>query len=120
MDRRILKILEVLEAEWNRPLSVRRLAIGVSLSPRRLRQLFGKEVGISITQYIRQKRLRTAAELLINTHMRISEICYRVGYDNPRSFARLFKHFCGDTPSDYRLNKANESENNNSMSWPLI
>ena len=41
-------------------------------------------------------------ELLKNSDYKIIEICSMVGYDNPRSFSKAFKHYAGMTPKEYR------------------
>lgn len=52
--------------------------------------------------YIKAQRLKMSSQLLISTDLSISEICYKVGLDDPSHFTKLFKSKFGLTPSDYR------------------
>jgi AraC-like DNA-binding protein len=55
------------------------------------------------SQWIRQKRLEKAQELLLNTTMTITDICYTLGFENIAHFSRLFKSQFGYPPSGFRL-----------------
>ena len=46
--------------------------------------------------------MQKVKELLQTTDCKIVEICSEVGYDNPRSFSKAFKHHTGMTPKEYR------------------
>lgn len=62
-------------------------------------RLFGKEVGISIPEYIMQERLKIAREMILNTEMSVSEIAANVGYTNFSYFSKLFKEMFGISPT---------------------
>ena len=74
----------------------------VALSENYLSRLFHKETGMSISDYILQKRLNMAKKLLIQTNMSISGIGETVGYETTAYFIRLFKRELGITPKEYR------------------
>jgi len=52
--------------------------------------------------YIQEVRLREAMALFQSTELNISEVVYKVGYNDPRYFSSRFKKFVGSTPSDYQ------------------
>jgi len=56
------------------------------------------------SQWIRQKRLEKAQELLQSTTMTITDICYTLGFENIAHFSRLFKSHFRYSPSEYRIN----------------
>jgi TolB-like protein/AraC-like DNA-binding protein/Tfp pilus assembly protein PilF len=60
---------------------------------------------LSISLYIRQRKLLKAKELLDNSDLKISEITYRVGIDSPQSFSKYFTDAYGVSPTEYRKNK---------------
>lgn len=60
---------------------------------------------LSISLYIRQRKLLKAKELLDNSDLKISEITYRVGIDSPQSFSKYFTDSYSISPTEYRKNK---------------
>ncbi len=61
-----------------------------------------EEVGQPPWDYIRDARLETAAYLLRDTKVSISEIGVMVGYNSPSTFRRPLQSFLGMPPSEYR------------------
>lgn len=64
---------------------------------RKLKSLFD----VSATEFIRNERLKNAAELLKKGNGNISEIAYSVGFNEISYFSRCFKDHFGCTPTDY-------------------
>lgn len=58
--------------------------------------------GLSPVEYIREQRLKRAAQLLETSRYSITEITYMVGLNDSRYFSRCFKHSYGMTPTEYR------------------
>lgn len=54
------------------------------------------------SRYIRQKKLEKAQQLLINTNMTITEVCYLMGFQSNAHFSRIYKSHFGYRPSDGR------------------
>ena len=52
--------------------------------------------------YLTQRRVDTAKQLLSDGRLNIKTICNEVGYNDPNYFSRLFKRFEGVTPTEYR------------------
>lgn len=65
---------------------------------RKLKSLFG----VSATEFIRNERLKTAADLLKNNKFSISEIAYNVGFNDVGYFSKCFKEIYHLSPSDYQ------------------
>lgn len=55
------------------------------------------------SQWIRQKRLEKAKELLTSAKMTVTDVCYTAGFENIAHFSRLFKSEFGDCPSEFRM-----------------
>ena len=71
-------------------------------SPRYFRNLFKQKTGITLNQFIRQKRVETACDLLITTDLSVLAIMEKIGMNDTKSFYRLFKDVTGKTPAQYR------------------
>jgi YesN/AraC family two-component response regulator len=53
-------------------------------------------------EFIRQIRLKRAAQLLEKSNHNVTEVAYLVGFNNPKYFARYFKEAFGQLPSQYQ------------------
>jgi len=61
------------------------------------------EAGMSTGQFIRDYRLKIAKRLLLENYANrnITEIAYKVGFNDPKYFTRCFTHQYGCSPSAY-------------------
>ena len=60
--------------------------------------------GNTPSEFIRLIRLRHAEQLLRESQMSVSEVAYKVGFNNPRYFSKYFKEMYGVMPSQYKRN----------------
>lgn len=86
----------------NPDFSVQALAEELFVSRMQLNRKLKALISISGSEYIINTKMKLAKNLLKNKDLQISEIGYKIGYDNSRSFARAFKKETGKTPSEYR------------------
>lgn len=87
-------------------LSLEQAARQAKVSPNYLSALFRQELGCTFVDYLTQKRMERARELLCTTNRRSGEIARAVGYRDPRYFSTLFKKAHGRTPRDFRVREA--------------
>lgn len=104
MDYRIEEILTEIENNLSQPPKIKNLSASKGLSVSRFQHLFKQEVEMSFVNYVRERRLQKTRELLETTHLRIQEICVKVGASNETHFLRDFKQKFGLTPTQYRKN----------------
>ncbi|WP_324679053.1 two-component regulator propeller domain-containing protein [Hymenobacter sp. GOD-10R] len=73
--------------------------VGMSLSVfyRRIKSITGQ----TVVEFIRDVRMKRAAQLLASTPMRVSEVAFQVGIEDPRYFRKTFQKIYNVTPSDY-------------------
>jgi Response regulator containing CheY-like receiver domain and AraC-type DNA-binding domain len=62
-----------------------------------------KEVsGLSFVQFVRQRRMEKAMQLLRETPMWVYEVAQSVGYSDTSTFMKVFKSYVGKPPAEYR------------------
>lgn len=101
-NRDVAAVIQYIEAHYDSPLDLETLASKVYLSPRYLSVIFKKETGCGLNRYIKNCRMEKARELLVNTHIKIGQVCQAVGYNNVSYFCQNFREYYGKTPDRYR------------------
>lgn len=86
----------------DKPISLSGIARHLKLSDYYLSHLFSEETGFTLSSYVTRLRMERAAALLKNPGIRVSEVAYAVGYDNPNYFGKAFRRFYGCPPGAYR------------------
>lgn len=97
-----VQIKEVIELHLFSSLKLEELAKLCHLSLSSFKREFKKEFDDSPTNYINNRRLDKAKELLNITDLSIGEIAYEIGFKDSLYFTRLFKNKIGMPPSTYR------------------
>lgn len=98
-------IREVVELHLFSNLKVSQLAKLSNLSLSSFKRSFKKEYNNSPTNYINNRRVEKAKELLMFTEMSIGDIAFEIGLQDSLYFTRLFKSKTGIPPSKYRSEK---------------
>jgi len=83
--------------------SVGYFAEQLHLSTNYLGDLFKKETGKTVKEYISLKLIDIAKEKIYDKSKSINEIAYELGFKYPQHFTRLFKNETGHTPIEYRM-----------------
>lgn len=77
-------------------------AHAVCLSPKYLSRVFREQTGENFVDYRIKVKMEKAKELLCAGGANVSQIAYKLGYENPESFIRQFKKLTHSTPLAYR------------------
>ena len=101
------EMIKYIEDNLDDSISYKKLAEIVGVSEYSLQRIFGFLTGISISEYIRKRRLSKAFEELKTTDTKIIDLAIKYGYDSSISFSRAFKKYFNMTPSECRNNKEN-------------
>ncbi|PKJ52044.1 helix-turn-helix domain-containing protein [Bacillus sp. SN10] len=78
------------------------IAKSVKLNASYLSNLFKKEVGISLSEYIQKERVEEAKKLLTLTKYTLVDICTWLNFNDQSYFTKVFKKFTNMTPKQYR------------------
>lgn len=89
-------------AGLNGDLSLRTIASALNINGSYLSDLFKKETGKTITDYINQKRINRATRLLSTTRLQVQTIAQHCGISDVNYFSKLFKKYTQKTPNEYR------------------
>lgn len=101
-SRRISKVCKHIEENISRKISLSEVAELVNMSDSAFSHFFKKKTGISFITYVNNLRVAKACEMLINTSLSVSEICYDCGFNNKSNFIRIFTQRKNMTPTEYR------------------
>ncbi|HVS32443.1 MAG TPA: helix-turn-helix transcriptional regulator [Thermoanaerobaculia bacterium] len=82
-------------------LRLRDIAEEVGVGPCHLSRVFRKEMGCTVGERIRQRRVECASQLLA-TSMPLSEVAGATGFADQSHFTRTFRALTGVTPQEYR------------------
>ena len=83
-------------------ISLNAVARAINVSTNYLSAVFSQKMGLSFVEYLTQKRMARARQLLRQSRKRTGEIAAEVGYKDPRYFSFVFKKTQGCTPREYR------------------
>jgi len=101
-DQLLEKILKVIEKHMSEPsLTVDFLGEKVGLSRVHLYRKLKALTNLSPSEFIKSMRMKRAANLLSKNKINVSEVGYRVGFQDLNYFSKTFKKFYGYSPSDY-------------------
>ena len=89
-------------------ISLSEIAQFIGLTPKYLSTLFNKEVGITLSEYIQNKRIEESKHLLSSSTHSILDIATWIGFHDQSHFTRIFKKITGTTPKKFRDNKSSK------------
>jgi AraC-like DNA-binding protein len=84
------------------PLEIAHIAARAHFSRYHFIRLFRRVFHETPHQYLTRKRIEKAKELLANSDLSVTEICFAVGFESLGSFSALFRRAVGWAPSVYR------------------
>ncbi len=84
------------------PLTLQLIAEHLSISPKYLSNLFKKEVGIPISEYIQQTKIEEAKKLITFAEYSLSDIHALLHFTDQSYFTKVFKKYTGITPKEFR------------------
>lgn len=93
------------DEEFGVPDLVKELGLSRTLVFEKFKALIGQ----TPNEFIQTIRLKRAAQMLLDSNLKISEIAYQVGFSNPKYFTKMFQKQFGVVPSKYKNKPQAES-----------
>ncbi|PYI57390.1 helix-turn-helix transcriptional regulator [Paenibacillus flagellatus] len=103
---RVWNILRYIHLHFNEPISLNSVSSHFGLHASYISRMFKEQTGKTVNDYMHALRIARSTTLLLTSSMSISDICLEVGYDNYRTFARVFREHHGMSPSEYRMSRS--------------
>lgn len=97
-------IIEYLSEKISEKVMLSDLTTKFLINRNKLNSEFKKRTDMTIMQFLNKLRIDVSTRLLTHTHLTISEIGLRVGYDNPSDFSKFYRIQTNKSPSEVRKN----------------
>ena len=94
--------IDYIETHLSHDLSIDSIAAAVNMSSFRFARGFKNETGRSPHQFLLERRIELAKDLLRSTDHKLADIAQTVGFANQSHFASVFRQRCQMTPKGYR------------------
>jgi AraC-like DNA-binding protein len=98
----VQKIVDYIENNYDKTISLEIVAAQVGMNPSYLSTFIKKELGVHFADYVMVLRLKKALRLLRDGRMTVKQIAEECGFDTVHSFIRNFKKYYQLTPSEFR------------------
>ena len=96
------RVLWYIETNLDKDFGLDQIAKELNYSKFYMIRTFKEEIGVTLYQYIRNRRLREAARKLIETKQPIVEIAFEAGYGSQQAFTQAFRRTFQCTPQECR------------------
>lgn len=101
-SRPVVQCMDYIYYHLNETISLQDLAKETGLHPGYLSSLFHREMGMTLTEYIRKQRVETAKNMLLYSEYSYAEIAAILAFSSQSHFTRVFREETGYTPKAYQ------------------
>jgi two-component system response regulator YesN len=98
----VINAIEYIRNNYNKKISLAMLSEDLYLHPTYLSNLFKKQTGQTVVDYINNYRIKIAKKLLQDNKNKVFWVSEQVGFVNQRYFSQIFKKNTGYTPVEYK------------------
>lgn len=88
-------------AHLNRPVNIQEIADHIGISVGYLQNVFKKVIGKTIVEYINELKIKESVEMMRHQKIKLKDLAYNFGIDDPSYFSRLFKKVMGVSYEEY-------------------
>jgi two-component system response regulator YesN len=100
-----LKVTRYVGEHITDKMSLQSISGVIGLSKEYTANIFKKEVGKTLTDYINERKMLLAKELITRNEMKLTDVASYLGYDNYNYFSRLFKRHFDFSPIEVKNKK---------------
>ena len=98
--RRLSAAQDFMYSCYDQPLTLKQISDVACLAPAYFLRQFKKNIGITPHQFLTERRMLKASELIRKKSFSVSRACIEVGFDDVSSFSKLYKKRFGFSPSN--------------------
>lgn len=102
--RRLWRARLLIDSCFDRPLDLKEISSEACFSRYHFIRLFKRVFKRTPHQYLMEKRIERAKELLAESRLSVTDVCFEVGFQSLGSFSTLFHKRVGASPIIYRTN----------------
>jgi AraC-like DNA-binding protein len=102
LRERLWRARKFIDECYDQPLDLTEISKQACLSRYHFLRSFRNAFDTTPRQYLIQRRIEKAKELLSRRSLTVTEVCFAVGFQSVGSFSSLFHKCVGDAPIDYR------------------
>ena len=106
--KKIMLIRNIIDKNIQHPPDVPALAKMVGVSASKMMKAFRAVEHRTIGEYVAERRMILASQLLLQGVLTIAQVSYEVGYSHPSNFTSAFKRYHGKTPREFVREKTRE------------
>ena len=115
------RILQIVSERYQSPLHIPESARELRVSRTHVMRYFRKMTGMTLLEYITQRRVSCAQRLLTTTDMKMLDIAYASGFNSPARFYACFNQVVEQSPSRYRKSvHAAKDSRRTQAGWPIL
>jgi AraC-like DNA-binding protein/mannose-6-phosphate isomerase-like protein (cupin superfamily) len=96
------RIKEYIDKNYKKNIKLEDIADDLFINKYYLSHVFKEQMQLTPINYLINRRMGEAKNLLVSTELKIGEIARITGYDNPNYFTLLFKKMTGETPKQFK------------------
>ena len=104
-DESIQTAAKYIMDNYNKNLTLPQVAYKVNMSSTYFSKKFKEVTGFGFKEYLLNLRIQKACELLLETRLSVTEIAYKIGFNDSNYFGDVFKKSRGISPLKYRKNR---------------
>lgn len=100
--QRLVRAQKFIDECYHLPLDLRQISSEACLSRFHFLRLFRQAFNQTPHQYLTQRRIERAKELLSSSGLTVTDVCFEVGFESLGSFSSLFHRHVGHPPITFR------------------
>ncbi len=108
--RRIYRARKFIDESFHRPLDLQQISKQAFFSRYHFLRMFRKTFNKTPHQYLTQRRIERAKQLLTESNLSVTEVCFGVGFESMGSFCCLLHKHVGRPPNLYRTHIAKRKQ----------